>query len=128
MPVAKKNILIVEDEGITGEYLMLVLSGLYNVTAVVPSGEDAVAVATAARPDLVLMDIKIKGEIDGITAAEQIMRTTGIPVIFVSAYATDYVIARAMETKPCDYIVKPFTSRRLLGAVEKALAGKAGNT
>lgn len=126
--MGKKNILIVEDEGITGEYLMLVLASRgYNVTGIVPSGEDAVAVATTTLPDLVLMDIKIKGEIDGIMAAEKIMQETGIPVIFVSAYATDNIIARAMETNPCDYIVKPFTSRRLLAAVEKALAGRAGN-
>ena len=125
--MGETNILIVEDEGITGEYLKLVLASHgYTVTDVVPSGEDAVAVATMTRPDLVLMDIKIKGEMDGIMAAEKIMQTTGIPVIFVSAYATDSIIARAMEANPCDYIVKPFTSRRLLGAVEKALAGRAG--
>jgi CheY-like chemotaxis protein len=122
------NILIVEDEGITGEYLMLLLASRgYSVAGVVSSGEDAVAMAMTTRPDLVLMDIKIKGEIDGIMAAEKIMQTTGIPIIFVSAYATDKMIDRAMETNPCDYIVKPFTSRRLLGAVEKALAGRSGN-
>jgi CheY-like chemotaxis protein len=123
----KGNILIVEDERIIGEYLMLVLANNgYNVTDVVPSGEDAVAAVTTTQPDLVLMDIKIKGEMDGIMAAEKIMQTTDVPVIFVSAYVTDSVIARAKETHPCDYILKPFTSRRLLGAVEKALAGRAG--
>jgi CheY-like chemotaxis protein len=125
--MGKANILIVEDEGITGEYLALVLAKHgYSVAGVVPSGEDAVAVATTTGPDLVLMDIKIKGEMDGIMAAKKITETTGIPIIYVSAYATDNVIARAMETNPCDYIVKPFTSRRLLGAVEKALAERAG--
>ncbi len=127
--MAGANILIVEDEGITGEYLMLVLKSRgYEVAGVVPSGEDAFAIAVTIRPDLVLMDVKIKGEMDGIMAADKIMQATGIPVIFVSAYATEDIIARAMETNPCDYIIKPFTSRRLLGAVEKALAGRSDNT
>ncbi len=125
----KANILIVEDEGITGEYLTLVLANHgYNVAGVVASGEDAVVAASKARPDLVLMDIKIRGEMDGIAAAEKIMQATDVPVIFVSAYVTDSVITKAMATHPCDYILKPFTSRRLLGAVEKALAGREGKS
>ncbi len=123
--MAGGNILIVEDEGITGEYLSLVLANHgYNVAGVVSSGEDAVVAASNSLPDLVLMDIKIRGEMDGIAAAEKIMQATNVPVIFVSAYVTDSVITKAMETNPSDYILKPFSSRRLLGAVEKALAGR----
>lgn len=119
----KAKILIVEDEGSIAKCLMLTLSQVgYSIVDIVASGEEAVDIALQARPDLVLMDIKLSGEIDGITAFEQIRKSADIPVVFVSAYADQVFIDRAMLMKPSGYVVKPFKRATLLHAVETALA------
>src|SRR6266567_1784052 len=116
------RILIVEDNKTIADCMKIMLSQAgYCVADIVASGEEAVDIARKTLPDLILMDIKLWGELDGITAYEQIKKTIDIPVVFVSAYADEDVIARAMQSKPSGYIVKPFKAVQLIGEVEKSL-------
>jgi PAS domain S-box-containing protein len=116
------TILIVDDEGIVAEDLSSCVTGLgYDVVGVTASGEDAVAQAGVHRPDVVLMDIMLQGEMDGIRAAELIRQHFGTPVIFVTAYADDSTLQRAKITEPYAYILKPFEERELHSAIEIAI-------
>lgn len=118
------KILIVEDEPLTVKFMTLLLSRSgYCVCGAARTGEEAIAMVRGERPDLVLMDIKLPGEIDGIAAAECIREREDIPILFVSAYATTDVIARTMHTRPSGYVTKPFKSAHLLHQVEMALSG-----
>ncbi|MGH2575343.1 MAG: response regulator [Ignavibacteria bacterium] len=118
----KERILIVEDEVIVGMDIqeMLIESG-YDVPLVVDSGEEAIQKAGELQPDLVLMDIIIKGSIDGITAAEEIRKRYGIPVIFTTAYGDDKTVNKAKITEPLGYLLKPIDSKDLKIAIEVAL-------
>jgi len=117
-----KNILVVEDESVVAIHIEESLMKLgYAVTALVASGEDAVTKAEETRPDLILMDIVLKGEMDGIEAAAQIREKFNIPVIYLTAYADDTIVHRAKVTEPLGYIVKPFNERELKSAIEIAL-------
>jgi len=116
------TILIVEDEGIVAEEIKSRLRHRgYEVTAIVASGEDAVAKAEEARPDLVLMDIKLRGEMDGIEAAKEIRSRFDIPVIYLTAYADEDTLHRAKVTEPFGYILKPFEERELHTSIEMGL-------
>lgn len=118
----KPGILIVEDVGMIADYMELILSrNGYRIAGVVSSGEEAVAAVHKAYPDLVLMDIKIHGEIDGISAAGMIRELSEVPIVYVSAYTDRSVIARAMATRPSAYLFKPFKSNELIGMVRKVL-------
>jgi PAS domain S-box-containing protein len=116
------KILIVEDEAVSALDLQYRLSGLgYIVDDIVATGEDAVKKAVEFRPDLVLMDIMLSGEIDGVTAAEQIKSLFDIPVIYITAFADETTIQRAKITEPYGYIIKPFQERELDIAIDMAL-------
>jgi CheY-like chemotaxis protein len=116
------RILIVEDDYETADFLNLLLSkNGYCVTDVVATGEEAIDIAICSHPDLIVMDIKLKGEIDGITACDRIKKSFDNPVIFVSAYGDKDMIDRAIQCKPSGYIVKPFRKEQLINEVEKAL-------
>lgn len=116
------NILIVEDDKATSELIKLLLAGRgHKVCGIVSSGEDAVSVTLKSKPDLVLMDIKINGKINGIIAFELIRQLANVPVIFISAFADTTTIDRAMKSNPDGYIVKPFKSEDLLQKVESVL-------
>ena len=120
------RILIVEDDFETADYLNLLLSRHgYCVTKIVETGEDAVYAALNSRPDLVLMDIMLRGKIDGIRACDQIKKAANIPVLFVTAYADKCTIEAAMQTNPHGCIFKPFKCAQLINEVEMALAGRA---
>lgn len=120
--MSKSQILVVEDEGITLLHLTKTLESLgYEVAAVANSGDDAIMKATEARPDLVLMDIVLKGAVDGIDAAEKIRAILNIPVIYLTAHADEATLERAKMTEPFGYIVKPFRERDLQIAIEFAL-------
>ena len=122
--MGKAKILIVEDESTIAKCLKLILSQVgYRIVDIVASGEEAVDITLKTRPDLVLMDIKLRGENDGIAAFEQIRKSTHVPVVFVSAYADKAFIDRVMLMNPSGYVVKPFKHATLLHAVETALAG-----
>ena len=116
------SILIVEDESIVARDIQeCLLSFGYKVTGVVSSGEEAIKAVTAERPDLVLMDIVLNGNVDGIDAAHEIRTRFGVPVVYLTAYADDKTLERAKVTEPFGYIVKPFDERELHSTVEIAL-------
>ncbi|MGC1135549.1 MAG: response regulator, partial [Nitrososphaeraceae archaeon] len=107
--MAKINILVVEDERIVAlDIRRMLKSSGYNVSAIVASGEEAVKQADETHPDLVLMDIKLHGDMEGLGAAEQIHARFSIPVIFLTAYADETTVQRAKITSPYGYIIKPF--------------------
>ncbi len=115
----KAKILIVEDEMVTAEDLRSTLIRMnYEPVAVVPSGELAVKKAEQLKPDLVLMDIKLKGELDGIQAAKIIHGNFGIPVIYLTAFADSSLLDRAKLTNPYGYVVKPFSEKELHSSLE----------
>lgn len=116
------KILIVEDEIIIARDIQAQLEGMgYAVAGRAVAGQEAVALADALRPDLVLMDIQLAGPMDGIVAAQAIRDQFFIPVIFLSAFAADAIIARAKLTEPYGYILKPFSERELHTVIEMAL-------
>ncbi len=120
--MAKANIMIVEDEGIVGEELKISLEDMdYTVTSIIKSGEQAIEKADQDCPDLILMDIRLKGQMDGIEAAELIRSRLGIAVVFLTAYADDDKLERAKLTMPFGYILKPFQDRDLKVVIEIAL-------
>ncbi len=118
----KGRILVVEDETIVAIDLTEKLESLgYAVTAAVSSGQEAIHKAAEKRPDLVLMDVRLKGEMDGIQASEQIRARFDIPVIFLTAYSDEATIQRAKITEPFGYLLKPFEERELHSAIEISL-------
>jgi signal transduction histidine kinase len=121
--MANSRILITEDEGIVALDLQSTLEGMgYTVVAVTSSGEEAIKAAEETQPDLVLMDIMLAGEMDGITAAEHIHGQFHIPVIFLTAYADQQILERAKRAEPYGYIIKPFKEEREVHiAIEMAL-------
>jgi CheY-like chemotaxis protein len=120
--MTKAQILVVEDEGIIALNVQSSLKSLgYDVPIVVASGEEAIAKAERTRPDLVLMDIMLEGELDGVEAAEQIRERFNIPVIYLTACADDDTLQRARITEPFGYLLKPFEERELHTTIEMAL-------
>jgi|AGTN01.2.fsa_nt_gi PAS domain S-box/PAS domain S-box/PAS domain S-box len=116
------KILVVEDERIVAMDLMSRLRNLgYEVPGSASSGEEAIEKAVRWRPDLVLMDIYLNGEMDGIQAAVRIKSRFNIPVIYLTAYADPGTLQRAKVTEPFGYVLKPFEERELLTTIEMAL-------
>ena len=116
------KILVVEDERITALDIQETLTDLgYRVPAVAASGEEAVQKALETRPDLVLMDVMLKGDTDGIDAAGRIRARLNIPVVYLTAYTDEHTLARARPSAPFGYLVKPFNERELLTTIEMAL-------
>ncbi len=116
------TILVVEDEAITAKDLEATLQDLgYAVCGIASAGEEALQKADTGRPDLVLMDIVLQGEMDGIEAAERIRANWGIPVVYLTAHSDRETLRRASITEPYGYIVKPFNDRELHSNVEMAL-------
>jgi len=120
--MGRAKILIVEDESIVALNIQSRLERLgYVVTGNIPSGEAAIQKVEETSPDLVLMDIKLKGTVDGIEAAGQIRNRFQIPVVYLTAYSDDETLNRAKLTEPYGYILKPFESRDLCTVIEVAL-------
>ncbi|NQU63345.1 MAG: response regulator [SAR324 cluster bacterium] len=118
----KAGILIVEDEAIVAMDLQNDLNKLgYKVISKAATGEKAIKAALGQKPDLVLMDIQLKGIMDGIQAAEIITSKLDIPVIFMTAYADDEKLERAKLTMPFGYLLKPVQDRDLKVVIEMAL-------
>lgn len=119
MPI---NILVTEDESIVRKDIERCLGNLgYNVIASADNGEDAISLAMKHKPDLALMDIMIKGDMNGIAAAEEIKRNMDIPVVFLTAYADESTLNEAKMAEPHGYILKPFKDVDIQTAIEMAL-------
>lgn len=120
--MAKTSVLVVEDESIVAKDIQNSLKKLgYVVPSVENTGEDAIDAAGQYKPDLILMDIMLKGDISGIDAAEQIRNRYQIPVIFLTAYADESTLSKAKVTEPYGYIIKPFKEIDLHTSIEMAL-------
>ena len=116
------RILVVEDQNIIAMDLRFRLESLgYVVVDVVATGEDAVRVFSETEPDLALMDIRLKGALDGIEAAEQIRLRSDRPIIYLTAHSDDQTLRRARITEPHGYLLKPFEDRELHLTIEIAL-------
>lgn len=122
------TILIVEDDIIIATLLQSRLTKLgFSVAHISSTGEDAIKKATELKPDLVLMDIRLKGEIDGIQATEAIHENEDVPVVYITSHSDENTLERAKKTKPAGYIIKPFTDDSLRTTIEIALYS-SGNT
>ena len=113
--------MIAEDDGVTVAHLGNILTDSGYVPLAVASGEEAIQRAAEARPDLVLMDIRLRGEMDGIEAAEQIHARFGIPVVYLTALPDDESLRQARSAHSSGYIGKPFTLEELRSTIEIAL-------
>ncbi|GGA28676.1 EAL domain-containing protein [Okeania sp. KiyG1] len=121
-PTSPTKILIIEDELIVAENIARNLRKLgYEVVGIVDSGEEAIQTATKENPNLVLMDIMLQGDLDGIEAAGHIRSQLKIPVVYMTAYADDDTLGRAKLTEPYGYLVKPFKPQSLKTTIEIAL-------
>lgn len=119
--MTKATILIVEDEAITSMALKCSLEDMgYSVCGIAPTGELAVQKADELKPDLIMMDIMLAGEMSGIEAAEEIRRNYRIPVIFLTAFSDDQYINEAKLTEPFGYILKPVREQELKTTIEMA--------
>ena len=118
----RPGILVVEDENVVAMDLVSNLEKLhYPVVGVAATGEDAVRLAGSNSPGLILMDINLRGDMDGIRAAQQIHERFFIPVVYLTAYSDDATLARASVTHPFGYILKPFDEREIEVAIQTAL-------
>ncbi len=116
------SILVVEDEVLVARDIQARLQRMgYEILGSAAKGEDAVSMALSQDPDLVLMDINLRGEMDGIEAAIQINESKSIPIIFCTAYSNDEILERAKITSPFGYVLKPFDNRELEINIEIAL-------
>ena len=118
----KPRILIVEDEVVVAMDLgQQVLALGYEPVAETRTGEEASLLAGQLQPDLVVMDINLAGEMDGIAAAEVIRNRFSIPVVFLTAFTNNVFVSRAKLAEPLGYISKPFQKKELRTVIEKAL-------
>jgi PAS domain S-box-containing protein len=118
----RKRIFVVEDESIVSLEIQTRLKKLgYEIAGNAASGEEAIKKVLSSKPDLILMDIRIKGDIDGIETAAEIHKHLETPVIFLTAYADETTLQRAKVTDPFGYIIKPFEERELSINIEIAL-------
>lgn len=117
----KLNIFIVEDESIVAKDIQNSLTKLgYNVIGIANNGKDAIEKILELKPDLLLMDIMIKGDLTGIDVSEKIKEKLNVPIIFLTAYADEGTLAKAKITEPYGYILKPFKEVDLHSTIEMA--------
>jgi len=120
--MAKINVLVVEDESIVSKDIQHSLKKLgYNVVGAASTGEKAIDLASSTIPDIILMDIMLKGDMNGIEAADEIRKELAIPVIFLTAYADESTLSKAKITEPYGYILKPFKEIDLHTTIEMAI-------
>jgi signal transduction histidine kinase/CheY-like chemotaxis protein len=117
-----KTILIVEDDAVLAFHLGKMLVDLgYSVREMVATGEAAIAAVTSVRPGLILMDIQLAGDMDGITAAEHILLAADVPIVFLTSYSQEALLQRAKAIAPYGYLIKPASPRELAASIEMAL-------
>jgi two-component system, LytTR family, response regulator LytT len=120
--MAKVKVLIVEDESIVAKDIQNSLKKIgYQVTAAVSNGEKALEEIEENRPDIILMDIMLKGKMTGIEAAKIIKKRFDIPVIFLTAYADDNTLNNAKVSEPYGYLIKPYKDKELQTTIEVSL-------
>jgi CheY-like chemotaxis protein len=123
--MTKAKILVIDDESIIAKDIQEMLKDEgYDVPATASSGEEGLKKAEEIKPDLVLMNIGLKGDKDGIDTAADIRNRFDIPIVYVTAYMDKKRLERAKITEPFGYIIKPFEYKELSFAIEKALGGK----
>lgn len=116
------RIAVVDDEMIVAKDLEATLRSFgYDVPGLAPSGHEAITLATTLKPDLMLMDIRLRGELDGIETARHIQQQLDVPIVYVTAYADETTLERARDTCPYGYLVKPVQDNALRTAVSTAL-------
>jgi len=116
------RILVVEDEAIVAMVIKRRLKDLgYIVSGIASTGKDAITKVEGTFPDLVLMDIRLKGDMDGIEATKTIKDRFSLPVVYLTAHSDDVTFKKAKETDPDGYILKPFTEKDLSTTIEIAL-------
>lgn len=120
--MSRKNprVLVVEDEALTALSIAehLRLHG-YDVLETVSTGEQAVKAAETQRPDIIFMDIRLSGKMDGIEAADAIRKIFLVPVAFISGYSNKETIERAYKTSPVAFLAKPLIMQKLIDAIER---------
>jgi CheY-like chemotaxis protein len=120
--MVKGRILIVEDEALTAQDIRWSLEKIgYAVTGVVASGIEAIQRIEESPPDLVILDIFIKGPIDGIETANKITKRFDIPVVYLTGHTDKITIGRAKKTNPAGYILKPYADEKLKIIIERII-------
>ena len=118
----QKKVLIVEDEGVVALSLQSILTKMgYTIIGTAITGDEAITLARDRNPDVILMDIHIKGTMDGIQATEKINEFSDVPIIYLTAYADDETVSRAIRTRSHSYLVKPVNQRELYSNIEFAI-------
>ena len=118
----KVKILVVEDKAIVAKDICTSLEDLgYEVIGSIDNGKEAIEKALQTKPDLLLLDINIKGDLDGIEVANEINKHYAIPIIYLTAYSDNSTVLRARNTNPYAYIVKPFDDKDLRIAIDLAI-------
>ncbi|MGA7908838.1 MAG: response regulator [Candidatus Sulfotelmatobacter sp.] len=119
---SRPRALIVEDETLIAEELRERLSRLgFSVIALVDSAEEGIAIAIRERPNLILMDIRLRGEKDGVQAAEEIRQQVDVPIVYLTAYSDRLTVDRCRGTTHDGFILKPFLKRELQSTIEIAM-------
>lgn len=121
MTNSSKNVLIVEDDMILSMVLeRMVLKLNYSVVGKIITGREAITSARELDPDLILMDIQLKDDVDGIAAMHEIRKHSSVPVIYITGNSDEYNLSRAKETNYVDYLVKPIQMSDLKSSTDKA--------
>jgi CheY-like chemotaxis protein len=129
MSAGRLRVLLVEDEAIPARAAAVMLDRIgCEVTSIVDTGEAAITAASAQQPDLVLMDIRLKGPMDGIDAAARIRERLGTPIVFVSAYQAEELGERRTALAGADYLTKPIDEKVLAAAVRKIASANGLST
>ncbi len=119
--MAKKRVLIVEDDAIISNFIQMKLEDIgYSVPAKARTGKQAIEYARKFDPDIILMDVMLEGEIDGVQAVEEISKYIDVPVIYLTASSDENTIQRLMKTEPHGFLIKPFDDRILFSAMQIA--------
>lgn len=117
-----KNILVVEDEALSAMVVKMMLEKWdYQVKKCAATGEEAMAYVEQEQPDLILMDIDLPGDLDGIETALAIKALYKIPIIFMTGYSDEHIIEKAQMVKPLGYFIKPFNLDELRSLIDSAL-------
>ncbi|QJE72646.1 response regulator [Aerophototrophica crusticola] len=118
---ARRRILIVEDDALVALGIRLTLQEMgYEVVGIAASEPEAVTLATAERPELALMDIRLRGPVDGIDTARRLRSELGTRSVYLSAYADEHTLARVAQTFPLGFVQKPYSAPQLRAALELA--------